>query len=118
MDVDVKGVNTIVHYGACNNLDIYLQESGRAGRQADEQSHAIVMKHKQCLGSKNVTQGMKEFITTKSCHRKLLLKPFTDESPKSGDYNCCDNCAAQSSCLCVCSDHDSCSCGQGCVQNK
>ena len=46
MGVDVKGVNTIVHYGACNDLDDYLQESGRAGRQADEQSHAIVMKYK------------------------------------------------------------------------
>ena len=118
MGVDVKGVNTIVHYGACNDLDDYLQESGRAGRQADEQSHAIVMKYKQCLGSKNITLGMKDFITTKSCRRKLLLKPFTDESPKSGDHNCCDNCAAQCSCVCVCGNQDSCSCDQGCVQNK
>ena len=36
MGLDVKGVNTVIHYRACNNLDDYLQESGRAGRQHHE----------------------------------------------------------------------------------
>ena len=72
MGLDVKGVNTVVHYGACNDIDDYLQESGRARRQPDEQCHAIVMKYKQCLGSKYITQDMKDFVTTKSCRRNLL----------------------------------------------
>ena len=118
MGLDVKGVNTVVHYGACNDLDDYLQESGRAGRQPDEQCHAIVMKYKQCLGSQNITKEMKEFITTKSCRRKLLLQPFTDKTPKFGDHNCCDNCAAQCSCLCSCSTIDSCTCDNRCSENS
>ena len=118
MGLDVKSVNMVVHYGACNYLDDYLQESGCAGRQPGEQCHAIVMKYKQCLGSKSITQCMKEFITTKTCRRKFLLQPFTDDIPKSGDHNCCDNCAAQCSCLCTCENHYSCVCDIKCIQNE
>ena len=116
MGLDVKGVNTVVHYGACNDLDDYLQESGRAGRQPDEKCHAIVMKYKQCLGSRNITQDMKAFITTKACRRQLLLKPFTDTNPKTGNHDCCDNCAAKCSCQCTCGDHD-CICDERCNHN-
>ena len=68
--LDVKGVTTVIHYGACNDLDDYLQESGRAGRQQLENCHAIIIKYKQCLSSKNITPKMKIFIKTDSCRRK------------------------------------------------
>ena len=44
MGLDIKGVNTVIHFRACNDLDGYLQESGRAGSQHHEKCHAIVMK--------------------------------------------------------------------------
>ena len=115
MGLDVKGVNTVVHYGACNDLDDYLQESGRAGRQQSEKCHAIIMKYKQCLSSQNITIDMKEFIKTKACRRKILLKPFTDGLTVIENHNCCDNCAAECSCLC---NSEPCNCEIKCPQNK
>lgn len=59
MGLDVKGVNAVIHYGSSNDLDDYIQESGRAGRRPDEQCHAIIMKYKRCLSSKNIAKSIK-----------------------------------------------------------
>ena len=54
MGLDVKGVSTVVHYGPANNLEDYIQETGRAGRSPDENCHAILIKYKHSLGSRNI----------------------------------------------------------------
>ena len=119
MGLDVKDVTTVIHYGACNDLDDYLQESGRAGRQQNVNCHAIVMKYKQCLSSKNITPQMKHFIKTDSCRRKVLLKPFTEEdSLEIVKHNCCDNCAKSCVCLCSCRSPDDCTCEILCAKNE
>lgn len=46
MGLDVKGVDTVVHYGPANDIDDYLQETGRAGRDPLIQSHAILLLYK------------------------------------------------------------------------
>ena len=106
MGLDVKGVNSVIHYGSSNDLDDYIQESGRAGRRPDEQCHAIIMKYKRCLASKNIANSMKEYINAKTCRRKILLKPFTStySTNDSGKelHDCCDICALLCSCQCKC----------------
>ena len=119
MGLDVKGVNTVIHYGACNDFDDYLQESGREGRQHHEKCHAIVMKYKQCLSSKNITPQMKQFIKTDSCRRNVLLKPFTEEESVSIlKHNYCDNCASSCVCLCSCVSPEDCTCDILCAKNE
>ena len=44
MGVDCKGVHRIVHYGPSKNLEAYVQETGRAGRDG-RQSHAYILYH-------------------------------------------------------------------------
>jgi Lhr-like helicase len=51
MGLDVKGVDTVIHYGPANDIDDYLQESGRAERDPPHECHAIPLKYKRCLGS-------------------------------------------------------------------
>ena len=41
MGVHFAGVNTVIHYGAPNSLDDYLQESGRAGRNGEQATSTI-----------------------------------------------------------------------------
>ena len=41
MGVHFSGVNTVIHYGAPNSLDDYLQESGRAGRNGEQATSTI-----------------------------------------------------------------------------
>ena len=119
MGLNVKGVNTVIHYGACNDLDDYLQESGCAGRQHHEKCHAIVMKYKQCLSSKNITPQMKSFTKTDSCRKNVLLKPFTaEESVSILKHNCCDNCASSCVCLCSCVSPEDCTFDILCAKNE
>ena len=52
MGLDVRDVNTVVHYGPANDIDNYLQESGRAGRDPSISCNAVMLKYKYCLGSR------------------------------------------------------------------
>ena len=79
MGLDVKGVNTIIHYGPSSDLDDYIQESGQAGRQPDDNAHAVIMRYKRCLSSKNISKEMKTRIKTQTCRRQVLLEPFIEE---------------------------------------
>ena len=59
MGLDVKVVDTVVHFGPANNLDDYLQETRRAGGRLSENCHAILIKFKHSLDCKNISQEMK-----------------------------------------------------------
>ena len=119
MGLDVKGVDTVVHYGPANNLEDYLQETGRAGRNPNEKCHAVMIKYKRSTGSKNISANMKEFVLSSSCRRKRLLRPFTTDLEcvtPSIIHDCCDICAKLCKCLCNCSD--TCNCKGLCSVEK
>ena len=42
MGMNCKGIKDVIHYGPPQNLERYLQESGRAGRSADSQCRAVI----------------------------------------------------------------------------
>lgn len=44
MGVNLKDINTIIHYGAPHSLDDYFQESGRGGRTGSDASSTIYWK--------------------------------------------------------------------------
>ncbi|XP_062603564.1 bifunctional 3'-5' exonuclease/ATP-dependent helicase WRN-like [Saccostrea cucullata] len=109
MGLDVKAVDTVVHYGPANDIDDYLQETGRAGRDPLIQSHAILLLYKRSLGSRNITSQMKEYTKSNMCRRQCLLKLFENKpEPISPMHNCSDNCRKICSCSCKCSDECSC----------
>ena len=116
MGLDVKGVSTVIHYGPSSDLDDYIQESGRAGRQLDEHAHAIIMRYKGCLSSKHISKDMKNFIQTKACRRRILLEPFIETFKDLQEaHDCCDICALTCSCLCCCESGSSCTCVTRCA---
>ncbi|XP_053387237.1 uncharacterized protein LOC128551014 [Mercenaria mercenaria] len=109
MGLDVKQVHTVVHFGPANDLDDYLQESGRAGRDPDRKYNAVLIKHRYCLSSQNISVEMKNFIKATTCRRVYLLKNFAEKtSPLLPKHDCCDNCAATCTCTCDCKGLCSC----------
>jgi superfamily II DNA helicase RecQ len=114
MGMNRKGVNHVIHYGPADDLDNYLQETGRAGRDPGSQSEATILKYKHSLGGRHITKQMKEFCSSKDCRRLQLLKPFKD-NPESllPPHQCCDNCSVTCRCMCTCGDSD-CGCESVC----
>lgn len=48
MGINRKGIKDVIHYGPPQNLERYLQESGRAGRSAHSQCRAVINSVLQC----------------------------------------------------------------------
>ena len=103
MGVDLKGVNSIVHYGAPQSLEDYFQESGRGGRQRGDRANSVVYwKPVDCPVRKEPsTQREHEVIevrnyleSTSECRRVILLAYFDPSLAKRGQdpSRCCDIC--------------------------
>lgn len=100
MGIDCKNVNKIIHFGPSKNIECYVQESGRAGRDGS-QGHCILLYNG--LLSSHCSQDMKEFLHDGDCRRKFLMKSFGfTHLTVAKKHNCCDNCAN----LCCCGDED------------
>jgi ATP-dependent DNA helicase RecQ len=94
MGVDCKGLDLVVHYGPPSNVDDYVQESGRAGRD-NSKSHAVLVSYPKCTSGK-VSKTMKDYIKNNTiCRRQMLLQCFDSktsyEIPKD---ECCNVCSA------------------------
>ena len=72
MGVDSKGVKTVVHFGPSKNVESYIQETGRAGRDGTR-SNAFLFYSSSLL--RHFDKDMKSYVKTKSC-REFLLSFF------------------------------------------
>ena len=99
MGVDIPNIRTIIHYGPSSDVDDYVQEAGRAGRDK-KFSHAIIYKYPYSMVG-HVSKLMKEYVhLDKGCRRKFLMKQFTSkEIPYDGPkHMCCDLCTVHCQC--------------------
>ncbi len=80
--------------------------TGRAGRCAEQNSHAVLIRYKRSTSSTNRTKDMKLYVNTSTvCRRTLLLTQFVDKpSPASPRHTCCDVCSSVCNCLCNCEE--------------
>lgn len=103
MGIDVKGLTSVIHYGPSADLESYMQEIGRAGRDG-RQSSAYLLYHGQQL--RHTRACMKDYIKNTNCRRATLLSVF-DAEPTTciPQHTCCDVCAT----TCQCCSPDQCS---------
>ena len=100
MGLDSPDVRTALHWGPSADIESYVQESGRIGR--DGQRALAKLLYTRDLASKFVSDSMKAYCTNpdKLCRRELLFKQFDYYSKYEGLlHDCCDVCAPK----CVCS---------------
>jgi hypothetical protein len=106
MGVDCVGVKTGIHLGPSKNVESYVQESGRCGRDGC-QSNSIIYYVGRMLT--HVDKHMKEYVKLQAdgtkCRRKWLLSHFDIENSKNQKtslhavkHTCCDLCAKNCSC--------------------
>lgn len=97
MGVNFSNVRAIIHYGPPREIEDFVQQIGRAGRDG-KPSKALLLYNGHHL--KNCNQNMKDYCSSNSgCLRKLLLEEFGSVEPETNpDHDCCVHC--HKDCLC------------------
>lgn len=101
MGLDAPNIRKIIHWGPPGDLEMYLQQTGRGGRDG-QQCAALLYFSSKDLDSDIVTSDMKEYCLNKTmCRRKLLMAHFEDPmnfSLPEIKHLCCDICAQSCKC--------------------
>ena len=104
MGVDCPDVRQIVHWGVPEDIETYVQETGRAGR--DGLISCAVLFHGQGDLGKKTSKQMKTYCTNtdKMCRKVLLFSDFDDcksiaTNLKFKGCQCCDVC--RNTCTCA-----------------
>lgn len=102
MGLDSPNVQSVIHWGAPNDMDMYVQETGRGGRDGSL-CRALLY----CVkGTAFCSEMMKEYCkNTKRCRRELLMAAFIEKPSAKVDkpsplHACCTVCEQN----CECSD--------------
>ena len=106
MGVDIKGLYNVIHYGPPSDLEFYMQEMGRAGRDG-KYSEALLLFHGRQL--RQCTPEMLDYVKSNSCRRRKLVDFFEDKGEgilAEKKHLCCDVCALE------------CQCEEDCPQNN
>ena len=98
--VNAFNVKYVVHFGPSIGLADYCQQIGRAGRNSDNQCHAILYLYP--VPYKILLDDMKAYLTGSKCLRSSLYTPFNEDGnlvePLSPAHLCCSFC--EINCLC------------------
>ena len=82
MGIDCKGVHRTIHFGPSKNVQGFMQETGRAGYDGKPSISYLLYKG---LLLNHVEKDIKEYLKTKECRRKTLLKHFGSENFTASD---------------------------------
>ena len=103
MGVDIPNIRTVIHYGPSSDVDDYLQEAGRAGRDGVP-SNAVLYCYPGCtLG--HVSCAMKKYTMNEDmCRRSMLMQSFAGDHGISelNHHSCCDVCGQKCKCATPC----------------
>ena len=98
MGLDCPNIRKIIHWGPSGDIESYIQETRRAGRDG-EFAEAILYYNSRDLGQVE-NDNMKDYCKNKSlCRREMLLRDFDRDFERSyARCSCCDICKMQCEC--------------------
>ncbi|XP_052678559.1 uncharacterized protein LOC128159483 [Crassostrea angulata] len=97
MGVNFRSVKYVINYGPPKDMDGFVQQFGRAGRDGGVAMALLLFNGKQC---RNLDEDMKTYTQNKeTCRRDIILSAYKSKSdPKRLRHMCCDICDVQYDC--------------------
>ena len=97
MGMDCQNIRHVIHWGPPDDIDMYVQESGRGGRDGKECQATLYYSSSE-IGCKHVSEEMSDYCEGKTSRRDVLMGVFLDESCKDIEkprpqHTCCDICS-------------------------
>ena len=91
MGINIPNIRYVVHYGPPREVDDFMQEIGRGGRDGDE-TNALMFYNGVQL--RNCDKAMKSYVKSENvCLRQIILNQFEETNvPNQGTHKCCMVC--------------------------
>ena len=101
MGVNFKAIKYVINYGPPREMDGFVQQFGRAGRDEGVAMAILLFNGKQC---RKLDEEMKIYVLNEeTCRREIILSAYKSKpSPSRIPHMCCDICAIK--CACKSSD--------------
>ena len=91
MGMNLANIEYVIHYGVPTQASMFLQETGRAAREASIHGHSILMKFPRMSSGRKLEDTMKDYAKGTKCLREILLAKFKC-TKKPEQKLCCDIC--------------------------
>lgn len=92
MGIDCPNVRSVIHLGGSDDIESYIQETGRAGRDGLQSTATLLTK----ANVQHFNEDMKKYVSSQNvCRRELLfstMEGYSKEKHSVLPQNCCDNC--------------------------
>lgn len=102
MGLDSPNIRHVMHWGPPADIETYIQEVGRSGRDGKPATAILFYTPVDFRGRPGVSPSMKEYcVNTSECRRKVLMRDFAITGPITYPATkclCCDMCAMTCSC--------------------
>ena len=96
MGIDISDIRTIIHFGASEDTESYIQAVGRAGRDGAQAKAMLFVRKKE---KRHIQKQMRDYIENKtSCRRTILFKDYDYDKKPTSNCMCCDVCARSCQC--------------------
>ena len=91
MGVDCQGVRSVIHWGPPRDLEEYLQEIGRGGRDGKPTQAHLYYDKKSLV---TCDHSMHEYCRSTTCRRHFIMSRFVEDYSSTiiGSCKCCDVC--------------------------
>ncbi|XP_062599088.1 uncharacterized protein LOC134260556 [Saccostrea cucullata] len=98
MGVNFKNLHCVIHYGVPHDLDTFVQQMGRAGRDSTFSEEILLVKKNKKLFKKIDPEILRLVSSENECRRQIISSAYLATADPVDSHLCCDACNKKCNC--------------------